>query len=435
MAAQARYGSVPFREQIEFYRRKLNVKTEAWTDIFAAQHDVAFMVAGANRDDLVADFREAVRKAIEDGTTLEEFRRDFDNIVAKHGWDYEGGRGWRSRVIYETNLRQSYHAGREQQLWELREVLPFHRYRHSDAVETPRPVHQSWDMKIWRWDDPIWRYISPSNGWGCECYKEGLSERDMQRLGLQVSPPLDLQFVDVVVGKNSPGGPRTVRTPVGVDPGFGYAPGRSLTPSEGAPAGGAPVAVDLQVQLEKTIQTVLEKSARLPAETAANSALASLGRPRVVRALDAGYAQWQAAVISDTAAASSYGIGAIEPALVRSLAQAGVEPATAAISISNAQVTAALQPGAASALSATELAQLPSILRAPGAVLLDRASNALVYVASADLRNAVVIVNYRIAGQAGTETINTLGSSSFSLAQIRSEVAAGRLQLLQGTLE
>lgn len=422
MAAPARYGSVPFREQIEFYRRKLNVKTEAWTDIFAAQHDVAFMVAGANRDDLVADFREAVRKAIEDGATLEEFRRDFDSIVAKYGWDYEGGRNWRSRVIYETNLRQSYNAGRWTQLYALKDVLPYWRYRHSDAVETPRPIHESWNFKIWRWDDPIWQYISPANGWGCQCWIEGLSERDMQRDGLQVSPPLDLQFVDVIVGKNSPGGPRTVRTPVGVDPGFGYAPGRSIdTPA--APALPEPDAAALQVQLERAVQTALEKSARLPAETAANSALASLTRPRIVRAIDTGYAQWQSAVLAETAASSSYGVGAIEPTLVRSLAQAGIEPATAAINISKAHVAVA------------ELSQLPAILRAPSAVLLDRASNVLVYVAGADLRNAVVTVNYRLASQAGTETINTLGNASFTLAQIRSELQAGRLELLQGTLE
>ena len=36
------------------------------------------MVAGANRDAIVADFRAAVEKAIAEGTTLEQFRKDFD---------------------------------------------------------------------------------------------------------------------------------------------------------------------------------------------------------------------------------------------------------------------------------------------------------------------------------------------------------------------
>ena len=109
--ADVAYGSLPFREMIEFFRRKLNMPTQAWTDVYAAEHEWAFVVAGANRDAIVRDFREAVEKAIAEGTTLEEFRRDFDAIVARYGWDYNGGRDWRTRVIYETNLNTSYAAG------------------------------------------------------------------------------------------------------------------------------------------------------------------------------------------------------------------------------------------------------------------------------------------------------------------------------------
>lgn len=112
-----RATSLPFAEQNQFFRRKLNLPTNAWTDIYTREHDYAFVVAGANRDDLVQDFRQAVEKAIADGTTLEEFRRDFDRIVAKYGWSYRGGRNWRSRVIYETNMRSSYMAGRLSSSW------------------------------------------------------------------------------------------------------------------------------------------------------------------------------------------------------------------------------------------------------------------------------------------------------------------------------
>lgn len=104
--------ALPFKQQIAFLRNKRNVLTESWVDLWESQHDNGFMVAGANRVELVADFRDAVRAAVEDGETLESFRKRFDSIVAKHGWDYNGGRNWRSRVIYETNMRQSYNAGR-----------------------------------------------------------------------------------------------------------------------------------------------------------------------------------------------------------------------------------------------------------------------------------------------------------------------------------
>lgn len=219
--------SLPFREQAEFFKRKINMPTESWIDIYAAQHDWAFMVAGANRDDLVADFRAAVEKFITEGNTLADFRKQFDEIVAKHGWSYNGGRNWRTRVIYDTNINTSYMAGRYEQMMAVRNERPYWRYVHSDSVENPRPIHQSWDGLILRWDNPWWQTHFPVNAWGCHCRVEALSERDMQRWGLTESeaPPIELE--DRIIGQRSPNGPRTVRVPKGIDPGFEYTPGQS----------------------------------------------------------------------------------------------------------------------------------------------------------------------------------------------------------------
>lgn len=223
--ADVSYGSLPFSEQNAFFRRKLNLPTNGWTDVYQAEHDWAFVVAGANRDALVADFRRAVDKAIADGGTLEDFRRDFDRIVATHGWSYNGGRGWRSRVIYETNLRSSYQAGRLAQLqaggW------PYWQYEHSDAVENPRPQHLAWDAMVLRADDPFWNTHYPPNGWGCRCTVRPRSEGDLKRLGLSVQEAPEIVWETREIGARSPQGPRTVRVPEGIDPGFAYTPGRS----------------------------------------------------------------------------------------------------------------------------------------------------------------------------------------------------------------
>ena len=231
--ADAAYGSLPFAEQIAFFRRKLNLPTESWADVYQHEHDWAFVVAGANRDAIVADFRAAVEKAIADGTTLQEFRRDFDAIVARHGWDYNGGRNWRSRVIYDTNLNTSYAAGRWQQL----QSAPFWQYEHADWVEHPRPLHVAWDGLVLAKDDPWWQTHYPPNGWGCHCKVRGLWPRDLQRLG-KAGPDQapQVQWLEREIGKNSPLGPRVVRVPEGIDPGFEYAPGaarlRSAIPPE-----------------------------------------------------------------------------------------------------------------------------------------------------------------------------------------------------------
>lgn len=187
----ARYGSLPFDEQIKYFRDKVNVPTRTWRDIERGAHSRAFVVAGAMREELLADFRAAVGKAIESGTSLQEFRRDFKDIVKRRGWTGWTGEGsragnaWRTRVIYETNLRTSYAAGRWQQMQEAKKTRPYWRYRHSFASEDPREEHMAWDGLILPADDPWWNKHYPPNDWGCKCYVETLSEADMERLGKQ----------------------------------------------------------------------------------------------------------------------------------------------------------------------------------------------------------------------------------------------------------
>lgn len=228
MANNVAYGSLPFREQIAFFQRKLNTKTNAWTDVYGAEHDNEFMVAGANRDDLLADFRQAVERAIAEGGTLADFRKDFASIVARYGWSYNGGFEWRSRVIYETNLRSSYMAGRYQQLMAMRETHPYWQYVHSDAVEEPREEHLAWDGLVLRWDDPWWVTHFPINAWGCQCGVIARTEDDLKRMG-KTGPDTapTITFVKRTIGQRSPGGPRTVFVPEGIAPGFEHTPGRS----------------------------------------------------------------------------------------------------------------------------------------------------------------------------------------------------------------
>ncbi len=224
---EARFGSLPFQEQIDFFRQKVPLGTRAWTDIWEGEHARAFVVAGATKDELLNDFRGAIDKAISEGTTLAEFRKDFDQIVARHGWSYNGGRGWRTRVIYETNLRSSYQSARYQQMQEIKALRPYWEYVHSDAVVDPRPEHLAWDGMVLSADDPFWETHYPPNGWGCQCTVFALSERDLNRLG-KTGPdtPPEIQLETRTVGSRGPN-PRTVQTPVGIDPGWAYNPGQA----------------------------------------------------------------------------------------------------------------------------------------------------------------------------------------------------------------
>jgi SPP1 gp7 family putative phage head morphogenesis protein len=210
-------------EAIDFLKKKLNVPTAHWTDLWQEQHSDAFTVAGATTDALVSDFHDAVNKAIADGSTLEDFRKDFDTIVEDHGWSYNGSRGWRSRVIFETNMRTAYAAGRWEQIQQVKDDRPYLRYVAVMDDHT-RPEHALWNDTVLPADDEWWLTHFPPNGWNCRCSVQSLNDRDLERYGLTVNakaPPSEM--VERTI--NTPDGARTVLVPEGIDPGFGYRPG------------------------------------------------------------------------------------------------------------------------------------------------------------------------------------------------------------------
>lgn len=223
-------AQLPFQEAIDFFSKKIKLPSSGWTDIWEQQHSHAFVIAGATQDALLEDMYNALRKAMTTGTGYAEFHKYFLSTVNKHGWSYNGAPNWRSRVIYDTNITQSYNAGRYQQMMAVKHLRPFWRYRHT-SMEHPRLTHKAWNGLTLSADDPWWNSHMPQNGWGCKCRVESLSrteaEREWQKAGKtgpDMAPPIE--YEERVVGKNG-SNPRTVLTPKGIDPGFGYNPGQA----------------------------------------------------------------------------------------------------------------------------------------------------------------------------------------------------------------
>lgn len=210
-----------FEEQLRALRLRLAnlVPTQRWDDLWQAQHDRAFMVAGAAKADLLADLAGAVEAAIAGGQSIEWFRSRFDEVVARHGWAYTGERNWRTRVIYRTNMATSYAAGRLAQLRDpdLQRLKPYWMYQHNDSVLHPRPLHVSWDGLTLPADDPWFQTHYPPNGWGCQCYIIAVSAAEARRRGGRMVPPPD-DGIDPVTG-----------APNGIDRGWDYMPGGSVT--------------------------------------------------------------------------------------------------------------------------------------------------------------------------------------------------------------
>lgn len=224
----------PFPEQIAYFRGKLGkrVPTRRWNDLEHAQHDQAFMVAGAMKADLLTDLAMAVDRAMAEGKSLGAFRKDFRSIVAQNGWhgwtgeDTAAGRAWRTRTIYRTNASTSYAAGRHAQL--TAGNFAFWIYKHGNPKE-PRLEHLDWDGLILPPDHPFWITHYGPNGWGCTCYVLGArSMRAAIRLGGDPNKKLPEGWNIVLPATGAP---------PGVGKGWGYAPGASVSPFVSAIAG------------------------------------------------------------------------------------------------------------------------------------------------------------------------------------------------------
>jgi hypothetical protein len=201
--------NLPFAEASSFFQQKLNIPTATWTDLWKGEHAKGFMSAGATKAGLLSDLHGEISKAIAGGLTRNEFLGKFDEIVAKHGWSYKGGRRWRSNLIYDTNVTTAYQAGRWKQFVES--GTKYLRYVHADGVRYPRPLHVAWNGTTLPIDHDFWKTHYPPNGWRCHCRAVIADAHEM------TPPPKDWDQLDPNTGAMK-----------GIDAGWDYNVGQAM---------------------------------------------------------------------------------------------------------------------------------------------------------------------------------------------------------------
>ncbi|WP_309679446.1 phage minor head protein [Polaromonas sp.] len=218
----ARDFGVQFQGAIDNLKGKLPESTLAWDDLAGPVHGKVFAVSGAVKIDLVSDLHKSLVSGLEKGTTITQFRKDFDAAVQKHGWTYKGKRGWRTAVIFNNNMRSAHMAGRWEQLLANQANRPYLQYRTAGDSRV-RPQHRAWNGLIFPIGDSFWQTHYPPNGWGCRCTIRAYSDADLKHLGVTASPKFDLKTRQVV----SQDGEIKDQVPVGIDPGWDHNVGQS----------------------------------------------------------------------------------------------------------------------------------------------------------------------------------------------------------------
>lgn len=182
------------KQALDYLKKKKLHPAFSYKDVWNEEHATAFTVAKAMQLDVLSDIKTAVEKAIENGTTFEQFKKELKPTLMKKGWwgrkemsdpltgrtvDAQLGSDRRLKTIYSTNLRSAYQKGQYDRTMES-DLHPYLMYKLGASVHH-REEHLRWSNLILPKDDPLWNSIFPPNGYGCKCYTVAVTEARKQK--------------------------------------------------------------------------------------------------------------------------------------------------------------------------------------------------------------------------------------------------------------
>ena len=195
-------GPVP-KEALDYFRERDLRPGFSYRDVWLEEHAHAFTVAKAMEMDLLADIRAEIDRAIAEGRTLAQFRKDLTPILRKRGWwgkedrtDPKTGKTVRAqpgspdrlRAIYRSNLRAARAAGQWDRAQRTKETRPCFLYELGPGRKQC-DRHRAWAGTILPVDDPWWDDHFPPNGRDCECRVLQISEAEAERRGGATARP------------------------------------------------------------------------------------------------------------------------------------------------------------------------------------------------------------------------------------------------------
>lgn len=255
------FQPMPPNEAIAFFEQKGFKTSFAWQDVWQEEHAKAFTVAKMMQRDLLEDTHQALSKAMKDGQTFEQFRKELAPKLKAKGWwgkqemtdpktgevkNVQLGSARRLRTIYDTNMRTSYAHGQWQRIEATKARFPYLMY---DAVNDnrTRPEHKAWDKICLPVDHEFWDTHYPPCGWHCRCDVLQFTNRmiDSQKIDINRTPPMALfkRFKNNRTGE-------ILEIENGIDAGFNYNVGKS--PLRGLSPRSMPI--------KETSKKVLEKA-------------------------------------------------------------------------------------------------------------------------------------------------------------------------------
>lgn len=174
-----------FQEAADYFKERVPVTASQFYKISEQYRSLAFTVSGYTKAHILKKFYDELQTALEDGTTLSQFRSNMNEFLEANG--YEGLDPLQADNIFRTNIQTAYNVGHYQKMTDPT-VMKLRPYWQYDAVNDShtRPSHLMMDGKVFPADSPVWDTWYPPNGFRCRCKVRTLSQRQVEQRGLTV---------------------------------------------------------------------------------------------------------------------------------------------------------------------------------------------------------------------------------------------------------
>ena len=236
---------LPSKDALDWLaQRDTIVQTLSWAQLSAQQHERAFTVSRLANADLLAEIRRQIIASVNGDLSRRDFERDVKAMLIKAGWwgtrevvDPSTGQILKTRfdpnrlrLIYDTNVRHAYSVAQWGRFQATKKRFPYVRWLPKDPGEGRRPLHQAWRNLTLPVDSEWVKTHWTPCGWGCQCRWVQMSQDEYERGLTPTGQSMVKQEPQTVWMSRpdpynvTPAGRGVIRTPAGVDPGFGQAP-------------------------------------------------------------------------------------------------------------------------------------------------------------------------------------------------------------------
>ncbi|EJQ3200001.1 phage minor head protein [Salmonella enterica] len=426
------------KEAVAYFRAKGQHIGWNWYDTAVDVHARSFTVAKAARVDVLTTIQGEVERAIAQGVSQQEFIDTLAPRLKKLGWwgkqvivDSAGnaetvqlGSPRRLALIYNVNTRVAYNVGRYAQLMNSTDTHPFWQYVAVMDSRT-RPSHAALNGLVFRYDDPFWKTHYPPNGWNCRCRVRALSQERMNALGLKatlgekylttkkVQAAVDKatgEIIDMDVTTFADGA--RVMTP---DVGWSYNPGS------------AAFGLD-QTLIRKLIEVKSPELREMVVQEMNNSPERQLA-----------FRRWAEQVMAKRRGGHDIRtLGFMSESVADAVEQRTGEPPARLLAMSEKNLLHAdsdKHHDTGVALTADDLALLPSLLARAEAVLWDKVHHNLMYIVTTKDSLAKIVVNapYGIKRQPDSLDV-VINAYRVKKVALEDDIRGGKLEIIEGGL-